>query len=143
MCRLPERQAGGGHTGGYLPFSLDITDDMGDSCELLVRVQDFSDSSYYSRGKQKLENGGMFYTAQSGIWQTVWLELVPQNHIRSVRFIPDYDNACCRILVSTSGGSPRCADPLRHTPGNRDATHAAGTIPLFPPPLMPPSSRVF
>lgn len=102
---LNGRQAGE-HTGGYLPFSLDITDDMGDSCELLVRVQDFSDSSYYSRGKQKLENGGMFYTAQSGIWQTVWLELVPQNHIRSVRFIPDYDNACCRILVSTSGGSP-------------------------------------
>lgn len=47
----------------------------------------------------------MFYTAQSGIWQTVWLELVPENHIVSVRFTPDYDAACCHILVKALGSS--------------------------------------
>ena len=55
MRRLPERQGGRSHAGGYLPFSLDITEYAGDDNELLVRVQDFSDSSYFSRGKQKLE----------------------------------------------------------------------------------------
>ena len=101
---LNGREAGS-HAGGYLPFSLDITEYAGDDNELLVRVQDFSDSSYFSRGKQKLEKGGMFYTAQSGIWQTVWMELVPENHIVSVRFTPDYDAACCHILVKASGSS--------------------------------------
>lgn len=101
---LNGREAGS-HAGGYLPFSLDITEYAGDDNELLVRVQDFSDSSYFSRGKQKLEKGGMFYTAQSGIWQTVWLELVPENHIVSVRFTPDYDAACCHILVKALGSS--------------------------------------
>ena len=56
---LNGREAGS-HAGGYLPFSLDITEYAGDDNELLVRVQDFSDSSYFSRGKQKLEKGGHF-----------------------------------------------------------------------------------
>ena len=43
-------------------------------------VQDYSDTSYHSR-KQKLKRGGMWYTAQSGIWQTVWMEWVPIHYI--------------------------------------------------------------
>ena len=56
------------HSGGYLPFETDITDALqpGENT-LLVRVQDSSDTSYHSRGKQTLKRGGMFYTAQSGI----------------------------------------------------------------------------
>ena len=77
------------HTGGYLPFSVDITDlvKTGENT-LVVRVQDESDSSYHSRGKQKLQRGGMFYTAQSGIWQTVWMEWVPKYFVRSLCFTP-------------------------------------------------------
>ena len=90
----------GEHTGGYLPFTLDITDITEEaSNELLVRVRDYSDTSCYSRGKQKLNKGGMFYTAQSGIWQTVWLELVPDPYISAVHFTPDYDGSCCRVRI--------------------------------------------
>ena len=57
------------HYGGYLPFSADITEYVSDEpCVLQVRVQDDSDTSYHARGKQTLKRGGMFYTAQSGIW---------------------------------------------------------------------------
>ncbi len=79
----------GCHVGGYLPFTLDITEFLflGEN-ELTVRVRDVSDTGCHSRGKQKLQRGGMFYTAQSGIWQTVWLEWVPRYAIRSLRFTP-------------------------------------------------------
>ncbi|MER2137236.1 MAG: sugar-binding domain-containing protein, partial [Arthrobacter sp.] len=81
------RQAGT-HDGGYLPFTLDITGllDTGSAeQELMVRVLDATDTNGASRGKQKLERGGIWYTAQSGIWQTVWLERVPGRWIRAVR----------------------------------------------------------
>ena len=58
---------------------------------LTIKVKDYSDTYYYSRGKQKLENGGMFYTAQSGIWQTVWMEKVPEYHIKDLKITPLYD----------------------------------------------------
>lgn len=94
------------HQGGYLPFSADITDFLKeDSNELLLRVQDQTDSQDQARGKQTLHRGGIFYTAQSGIWQSVWLEQVPASHIENLRFETDYDacrvtahiNACCQI----------------------------------------------
>lgn len=92
------------HTGGYLPFSADITQYLtkGEN-RLTVRVRDVSDTSYYARGKQKLKRGGIFYTAQSGIWQTVWLESVPTAHIRSLRITPDFDSACVHIQAQTQG----------------------------------------
>lgn len=81
------------HTGGYLPFRADITDYVSDSPLVLqVRVRDVSDTSWYTRGKQTLNRGGMFYTAQSGIWQSVWYEWVPENHIERLEIIPDADH---------------------------------------------------
>ena len=73
------------HCGGYLPFSADITDYLqeGDN-ELIVRIQDESNTSWHARGKQSLKPGGMFYTAQSGLWQTVWMEIVPVNYIEQI-----------------------------------------------------------
>lgn len=66
------------HIGGYLPFFIDITKTLVEGENILIlRITDDSDTSYHSRGKQKLDRGGMFYTAQSGIWQTVWMEWVP------------------------------------------------------------------
>lgn len=77
------------HTGGYLPFSADISDYIRyGSNQLSLSVSDMSDKSYHSRGKQKLKRGGMFYTAQSGIWQTVWMEWVPRLYIKSLRITP-------------------------------------------------------
>lgn len=93
------------HTGGYLPFEADITKHLveGDN-ELIVSVKDLSDTSYHSRGKQKLRRGGMFYTAQSGIWQTVWLEEVPHDYIREIISCPDLDLGIVKIIVK----SDRC-----------------------------------
>lgn len=92
----------GAHTGGYLPFELDITEYLhaGEN-ELLVAVKDLSDTSYHARGKQKLKSGGMFYTAQSGIWQTVWMECVTQQYIRSVETKPDLEKGVIKIKVNT------------------------------------------
>ncbi len=100
------------HTGGYLPFYADITEylhqreavpESGDiqeiSNEILVAVKDLSDTSYHAKGKQKLKKGGMFYTAQSGIWQTVWMEYVPEHFIKELRTEPDLGKGLVRILV--------------------------------------------
>lgn len=88
------------HTGGYLPFTIDITEFVSDTpCLLQVRVRDQSDTSYYTRGKQTLKRGGMFYTAQSGIWQSVWYEWVPENYIAGCRITPDYDSGKVTITL--------------------------------------------
>ncbi len=89
------------HIGGYLPFSADITDYVIEGGNLLtVKVKDASDSSYHSRGKQKLKRGGMFYTAQSGIWQTVWMEWVPDIYIASLNITPLVKKSMVRLTVN-------------------------------------------
>ena len=87
------RKKVGSHKGGYTPFRCELTDYLveGEN-ELLVAVQDFSDTRAYSRGKQKIDRGGIWYTAQSGIWQSVWLESTPVEFLDRVKITPDYDN---------------------------------------------------
>jgi len=88
------------HMGGYLPFSVDITEAILEGNNLFtVKVKDESDTSYHSRGKQKLKRGGMFYTAQSGIWQTVWMEWVPDLYITSLRITPLLDEGAVRTDI--------------------------------------------
>lgn len=105
-CRvfLNGREAGR-HRGGYLPFSFDITEWIraGEN-SLRVSCQDDSDQSYHSRGKQMLKRGGIFYTAQSGIWQTVWMEWVPETYIESIRLTPDYDHETLHVRVTVRRG---------------------------------------
>ena len=84
----------GEHRGGYLPFSFDVTSVLkGGENVLTLTVRDDSDSSYHANGKQTLKRGGIWYTAQSGIWQTVWLENVPENYLKDLRITPDFDSA--------------------------------------------------
>jgi len=85
------------HVGGYLPFEADITDAavIGENT-LRVRVTDTLDTEL-CYGKQCKKRGGMWYTPISGIWQPVWLEYVPQNHIRSLRIIPTLDSVTLEI----------------------------------------------
>ena len=75
----------GTHRGGYLPFHFDITHCVhtGNN-ELVVSVWDPTDQNWAARGKQVLNPKGIWYTAVSGIWQTVWLEPVPETHIESL-----------------------------------------------------------
>ena len=83
----------GQHVGGYIPIEFDITPYMTiDKNELVVKVKDYSDTSFYSRGKQKIKRGGIWYTPQSGIYYPVWLESVSNDYIRKVKFTPDIDN---------------------------------------------------
>lgn len=83
----------GSHKGGYTPFRIDLTDYLAEGKNILeVEVQDFSDTKSLSRGKQKIKRGGIWYTAQSGIWQSVWLESTPVEHLDSVKITPDYDH---------------------------------------------------
>lgn len=95
----------GSHSGGYLPFTLDITDHLDREKEntLIVKVRDTSDTSYHSRGKQTLKRGGMYYTAQSGIWQTVWLEEVPDIYVKGLKITPEADLKTVSITITTTG----------------------------------------
>ena len=94
----------GGHRGGYWSFDLDITEQLNgtDHNSLWVAVQDPTGHGAQARGKQTLKPGGMFYPAQSGIWQTVWLERVPENYIQSLTVTPDYDARTVTVQVHTS-----------------------------------------
>ena len=90
----------GSHLGGYLPFSIDVTEYLKkENNYVTVKVRDFTDTSYHSRGKQKLQRGGMFYTAQSGIWQTVWMEQVPESYMEYVKITPLYDHTSVMIQI--------------------------------------------
>ena len=74
--------------------------------EIVVAVKDLSDTSYHAKGKQKLKKGGMFYTAQSGIWQTVWMEYVPENYIEELITEPELDQKRVRIFVRSQNPAP-------------------------------------
>ena len=94
----------GGHTGGYTAFTLDLTEELTGDDELMVRVRDDSDKSPLARGKQKTKRGGIWYTAQSGIWQTVWAEIVPDRYIRNLRIVPRFDESLVEITVEAADG---------------------------------------
>lgn len=105
----------GSHKGGYLPFSLDITNTLknGDN-ELTLCVRDMTEYAPHARGKQKLTNKSkmrsLFYTPQSGIWKTVWLESVPARYIGHVKITPIYDEASVCIHITQSGTKAICED---------------------------------
>ena len=91
----------GSHKGGYNAFSFDITDYVTDGeNELVVYVFDPTDEGWQQRGKQATESHGFWYTATSGIWQTVWLEAVSASHIESVRLLPDIDKGVINVKSS-------------------------------------------
>ncbi|MCR2037262.1 glycoside hydrolase family 2 protein [Adlercreutzia caecimuris] len=123
----------GTHEGGYLPFAFDITEaitldeewaaalDAGVRSEIVVAVavRDPSDAGTQLRGKQKRERGGIWYTAQSGIWQPVWMEVVPARRIEGLALRPDAsagrlivdvdvrgDEGLLRLYVTDGNGAP-------------------------------------
>ena len=98
----------GSHEGGYLPFTLDITAALAEGeNRLTVAVTDKTDGSIHAYGKQKYDRGGIWYTAQSGIWQTVWLESVVENYITSIELTPDYDHK--KLLWKVHAANPNGA----------------------------------
>ena len=108
------------HKGGNTPFSLDITDALKDGKgELVVRVWDPTDAAAQPRGKQVMKPGGIFYTAVSGIWQTVWLEPVPEARVASVRFTTDLAKGEVECVVEVAGA--KAGDRVQVLLGNFSA----------------------
>ncbi|MFO7973488.1 MAG: glycoside hydrolase family 2 TIM barrel-domain containing protein [Candidatus Hydrogenedentota bacterium] len=97
----------GRHQGGYDPFSFDITTALNPEGEqeLIVAAWDPTDKGYQPRGKQVLEPQGIWYTAVTGIWQTVWLEPVPRAHITNLAMTPDIDKSVLRLTVAANGAA--------------------------------------
>ena len=93
----------GEHKGGYAPFTFDITDLLkkGRKHSLKVKVLDATDKSWQPRGKQILDPYGVWYTAVTGIWQTVWMEAVPASHVKSYLATSDIDNGKLAVNVET------------------------------------------
>ncbi len=94
------------HVGGNLGFSADITEllyDDGGENSLVVRVTDDTDKGYRTRGKQKRRPGGIWYKPMSGIWQTVWCESVPENHIRGLFITPHPEQNSVELFVDGEG----------------------------------------
>lgn len=94
----------GGHKGGYDGFSFDITAQLkpGDN-EIIVKAINPADKGTQPRGKQVKKPGGIFYTPSTGIWQTVWLEPVPNAYVQSLRIIPDLEKKKIRLIANLAG----------------------------------------
>lgn len=96
----------GSHTGGYAPFSFDITPALeGKSNKLTVKVWDPTDRSYQPRGKQVSNPSGIWYTPVSGIWQTVWLEPVNEKHIQDLRILPNIDRKMLTVDAAVANAA--------------------------------------
>lgn len=94
----------GTHKGGYFPFTFDITDAVVEGKnEIKVLVTDPGDKGSQARGKQSSKRGGIWYTPQSGIWQTVWIEQVCDNYIESIKVTPDIDLGAVDIELRFCG----------------------------------------
>ena len=96
------------HVGGFLPFSLDVKPYMNDeNLEIVLRVQDTTDSSYHSSGKQKLKPEGIWYKPQSGIYMPVWIESVRVGFIERLRITPNIDAKTLQISFQSTKKSAK------------------------------------
>lgn len=91
----------GEHTGGYLPFSFDVTESLKEENILEVYVEDGLDLNY-PHGKQSDNPKGIWYEQVSGIWKSVWLESIPASAIEELDFTPDIDRKCVEVSVLQS-----------------------------------------
>ncbi|HZW66327.1 MAG TPA: glycoside hydrolase family 2 TIM barrel-domain containing protein, partial [Hanamia sp.] len=98
----------GRHEGGYDPFTFDITDALkkGTKQQLNVRVWDPINDGPQPHGKQVIKPEGIWYTPVTGIWQTVWLETVPETYISSTKQTPDVDNSNLSVSASVENIQP-------------------------------------
>ena len=97
----------GMHQGGYAPFSFDITDELADEGEqtIEVTVWDPTDKGHQPVGKQTHDPRSIWYTAVTGLWQTVWMETVPETHIQDLEVTPQVDQERAKIEVDVAGAT--------------------------------------
>ena len=138
----------GTHQGGNDPFSFDITSLIKGSGkqELSVRVWDPTDEGPQPRGKQVRRPEGIWYTPVTGIWQTVWIEAVPESYLTSTKQTPDIDKGL--LTVSTVVQNARAGDKVRVSAWDGSSkvsevvldANAEGTLPVSNPKLWSPDS---
>lgn len=118
----------GSHQGGYDPFTIDITDALknGASQEITIMVWDPSDDGPQPRGKQVKAPHGIWYTPVTGIWQTVWMEAVPQTYIASTRQTANADLKTVKIEASIE--KPQAGDKVLVTAWDGDTKVAEQTV---------------
>ncbi len=111
----------GQHTGGYAPFSFDVTAALAasGSNKLVVKVWDPTDRGYQPRGKQVNKPEGIWYTPVSGIWQTVWLEPVPEKHIENIKITPDIDKNTLTVEGCVNEATSSARLQVKVTDGSR------------------------
>ena len=87
------------HEGGYEAFTVDLTDALQEENELIICCRDDLNDQRFPYGKQVLpeKRGGMWYTPVSGIWQSVWLESVPETYIRKL----NVENRGTSVTITT------------------------------------------
>ena len=90
----------GTHEGGYTPFEFEIKEKLDYINILEVIVEDSLDLDY-PYGKQKTKRGGMWYTKISGIWQSVWIESVPEEYIKELKITPTIDTISIKVIGNT------------------------------------------
>ena len=134
----------GNHKGGHIPFSFEVTSALnasGDQ-EIVVAVWDPTNSGFQPHGKQNNNPGGIVYTPVTGIWQTVWLEPVPQAAIADLKITPDLDNKKVTIEVITSGDARKLTVSAMATgagfSGAASATDKSMTLVVASPRLWSP-----
>jgi len=99
------------HEGGYTPFSADITDWLEDENLLVIRVYDDLADKSFPYGKQRQKRGGMWYTPVSGIWQSVWIESVPERYVSCIDITTSDGNVTIRAEGCVSGDTVRILTP--------------------------------
>lgn len=116
------------HRGGYDAFSFDITSALNSQGpqEILISVWDPIDSSYQPRGKQVQQPGGIWYTSVTGIWQTVWLEPVPEIFIQWLKITPNIDNNEAHVQVFCSSTRPNYRIQLKVKDRGKTISKAEG-----------------
>lgn len=134
----------GEHTGGYTPFSFNITKNLKDGeNSLAVYVWD-STGNGLPRGKQIENPRGIFYTSVSGIWQTVWLEPVSASHISGLKITPDLDSSSFDIKVDSDDKSAtatiKVLDNGKVVAQTTAAANKTANIPVKNPKLWWPNS---
>ena len=135
----------GQHTGGYTPFSFDITPALkkSNSNKLVVKVWDPTDQGFQPRGKQVNKPEGIWYTPVSGIWQTVWIEPVPQQHIENIKVTPNIDQRLLQVEAFANVANPYNKIVVNVKEGNRIIA-SAQTINNLPAEVsMPESMRLW
>ncbi len=139
----------GEHRGGYTPFSLDITAALRNRQqpqEVVVEVWDPTDTGSQPTGKQSLDPQGIWYTPTTGIWQTVWLEPVPQSHVERLKLVPDVDQSALYLEALTNDASQATRVRAIALAGGEEVgmvegpTNAPMTLSIDSPKLWSPAS---